>query len=342
MSRILGRWLVPLSVIVGGLCLALPFLITFISSPDDIPARMPPIRTVAVAGGSGTLGSRIIEQLLAAGFTVTALTRASATTTPTFPPGVTVAPVDYSSSASLAAALAGQDAVVSALATAVIGVQKGLVDAAVEAGVRRFVPSEFGIDTRKARGSVIGGILKGKVELVDYLEEISQDNKNFTWTGLSVGLFFDWGLDVGSLGFDLKTRTASIYDSGDEPSQVSNLPFIGRAVAALLSRPDETANQYLRISSFTPSQNEILRIIEEEDGQKWTVKKISTVDAQRLGEEKLQKGDYSAFGDLLKRVQFADGVGNAPLEQASANGLLGLKNEDVRVTVRGWLRDRGA
>lgn len=59
-----------------------------------------------------------------------------------FPAHVTVKKVNYESIASLEAALQGQDALVSAMGFVAIHIQKNLVDAAFNAGVRRrFLPS---------------------------------------------------------------------------------------------------------------------------------------------------------------------------------------------------------
>ena len=82
---------------------------------------------------------------------------------------------------------------VSVVGTGAIGVQKLVVDAAVAAGVRRFVPSEFGVNTRGVRGTAIGGVLAGKIGVVDYLEEVvARGESGLTWTGVATGLFFDW------------------------------------------------------------------------------------------------------------------------------------------------------
>jgi NmrA-like family len=70
--------------------------------------------------------------------------------------------------------------------------QKVAVDAAIAAGVKRFIPSEFGINTRKVRDLSIGKILAGKIGVVDYLQEKAKENEGFTWTGITTGLFFDW------------------------------------------------------------------------------------------------------------------------------------------------------
>jgi hypothetical protein len=108
---------------------------------------------------------------------------------------VAVKKVDYDSTDSLKEAFKGQDAVVSAIATPAVQGQKTIIDAAVAAGVKRFIPSEFGINTRITGGTAIGKILGGKVAVVDYLEEKAKANSHFSWTGISTGLFFDWVSD---------------------------------------------------------------------------------------------------------------------------------------------------
>ncbi len=125
---------------------------------------------------------------------VTALTREGSTAT--FPAGVASKAVDYSSVQSLTAALGGQDAVVSTIATAAIAGQQLLVDAAVAAGVKRIIPSEFGVNTRFLGKEPIGTILQGKIQTLNYIHEKWKQNPSFTWTGISTGLFFDWvGID---------------------------------------------------------------------------------------------------------------------------------------------------
>ncbi|EOO02371.1 putative -like family protein [Phaeoacremonium minimum UCRPA7] len=298
------------------------------------------IKNVAVVGGSGTIGVYIVKELLATGFYVTVLTRDDSKSS--FPAGVTVKKVDYSSLESLKEALAGHDAVVSAIATPAIGTQLTLVDAALASGVKRFIPSEFGINTRTLGDAKIAKILAGKIKTVDYLQEKAKENNSFTWTGLSNGLFFDINLAKGIYGYDPKTKTATIYDSGNEHFQTSNGGLIAQAVASILKHPEVTANKYLSVTSFSPSRNEILKILEEETGTKWTVKHEATADLQRVGEEKLEKGDFSAFRELLLTYLHRDGSGHALKPEDSANELLELPQEDLRATLRKWLADEGA
>lgn len=105
----------------------------------------------------------------------------------------------------------------------------------------------------------------------------------------------------------------------------------------MLKHPEGTANKYLSIASFQPSLNEILQIVEEETGVDWTVERLSTKDLQKTGEEKLSKGDFSAFRELLRVHIHRDGDGHSVPEGELANGLLELPKEDLRESVRKWL-----
>jgi len=297
---------------------------------------MSTIKNVTVVGASGNLGPSIVQALLSSNFTVTAFTRADSKST--FPTGVHVTKVEYADRTSLVTALKGQDAVVSAIATPALLQQKAIIEAAVEAGVKRFIPSEFGINTTKLpAGSGVEKILAGKLEVQNLLNEKVKSNEGFSWTGVSTSLFFDWNLKTGSLGFSIPNKTATVWDSGDEPWTGTNLSTIGQAIASVLSIPDKFANKYIDIASFITTQNEILKIFEEETGEKWTVSKKSTNDSQKTADEKLAKGDRSAFGDYLKVWLFKDGEGKSPKKEALANKELGLKEEDLKALLRATL-----
>ncbi|KQS69149.1 NmrA family NAD(P)-binding protein [Modestobacter sp. Leaf380] len=106
--------------------------------------------TILLAGASGDLGQRVARELLARGAEVRALTRTDSTSTP--PPGTTVVRADYAHAAALQEACTGVDVVVSTLAglrDVVVDAQTQLLDAAVAAGVPRFVPSDYAADFRR-------------------------------------------------------------------------------------------------------------------------------------------------------------------------------------------------
>jgi nucleoside-diphosphate-sugar epimerase len=287
------------------------------------------ITNVAVVGGSGDLGLVVVRELVAAGFKVTGVTRASSSAT--FPDGVAVKRIDYESPGSIREAFLDQHAVVSTIATNAADQQKALVDAAVAAGVRRFVPSEFGIHTRDTRDKPIGRLFGSKLAVVDYLIAKHAENPSFTWTGIATGAFFDWAMKKGLLGIDLANKKAVVVDSGNQKWQASTLAHIGRAVAAVLRRPDETANRYISTASFNVSANEIIAAAEKASGgAKFTITKVDSDAIAKAGDEKLANGDFSGFIDLLMVYNAADNKGLGYLDpKKSANEELGLPWEKV-------------
>lgn len=110
---------------------------------------------------------------------------------------------------------------------------------------------------------------------------------------------------------------------------------MGKTVAGILLKPAETANKPVYIASFTPTQNEILSVLEETTGKKWTVEKISTVDAKTQGFEALGKGDMSGFVGILMASTYGPGNGNDFSKNAVlSNDLLGLPEEDLKTVTK--------
>lgn len=115
---------------------------------------------VTIVGASGDLGSRIAQELLQRNARVRAITR-SGSSAPRLEQlrklGAEVAPVDFDDQTALARTVEGSSVVVSCIAglrEAIIDAQGKLLEAAVRAGVPRFMPSDFSIDfTRLPRGS---------------------------------------------------------------------------------------------------------------------------------------------------------------------------------------------
>lgn len=108
--------------------------------------------TIVVAGATGNLGGRISKSLLEQGAEVKALVRAESDKdkiTALRNQGVSIVRADFNSLSELAKACQGASCIVSALSglrEVVVGMQTLLLDAAVEADVPRFIPSDFSID----------------------------------------------------------------------------------------------------------------------------------------------------------------------------------------------------
>lgn len=296
-------------------------------------------KTVAVVGASGTLGKPLVQGLLDAGFKVTAVTRESSNAV--FPDGIEVRRADQTSVGSLTKAFAGQDVVVMAIATSESGNQTPHIDAAVAAGVKRFIPAEWGFNTRREMTGPIKDMLGGKTKTVDYLIEKVKSHPELTWTGIATSSFFDWALNAGIYGNDTAAKTFNIFDSGNEPVSTSTLPFIAQSVVAVLQRPDQTANRYLEVVENNVTQNQLLALFEEETGAKFSVTHTKIADIAKERDEKIAKGDPGAVIYALWAFLFHDGANTAAKQEALANRELGLKGREVREIVREHLRAKG-
>ncbi|EHK18337.1 uncharacterized protein TRIVIDRAFT_58433 [Trichoderma virens Gv29-8] len=217
---------------------------------------MSSIKNVTIAGATGYLGPAVVKAVKEAGFNVTILLRASNSSEVTFD-GVKIARIDYGSLDSLVDALKGQDAVVSAMNHLYFDEQKALVEASDKAGVKRFLPSEYGLDVSIPAVRAVP-YLRAKGLIQDLLKKSSM-----TYTVLYTGPFLEWGLD--NFFVDYRNAVANVWNGGDISVGISTLADVGRAVVNSLLHSEETENKALYTSSAMTTQNEILSAIQEAD-----------------------------------------------------------------------------
>ncbi|CCF33129.1 hypothetical protein CH063_05381 [Colletotrichum higginsianum] len=250
-----------------------------------------PIKTVALAGANGFLGKVLLQVLLQSGrFQLTVLTRKGSRHE--FPAGVAVKKVDYESVPSLEDALRGQDALVSALAFDAIHIQKNVVDAAFNAGVRRMIPSEYGNDTKNPKLASIP-IYQPKIAIRKYLDEKVAERPSFSYTIIMNVSFLAPGYALDFL-VDVRGKKAHIKDGGDVKFNATTMPHIGQAVIGILTHLDETANRPVKISSVETTQNEIVEIAKAVDPSgEWEMTHSRTEDLERIAHERWNAGDHS-------------------------------------------------
>jgi len=295
------------------------------------------LKNVVVAGGGSTLGPFILSGLHKANFRISVLKRPNSTTT--FPAYVNPIETDFSPS-SLVAAFENQDAVVSILGYDGVPEQIKMIDAAEEAGVKRFIPSEFGWSRDIPMLPELAGRFKPKEEAFKYLVRKCSTGP-MTWSAIASGAFIEWGLlKMPSLGFVLPKQTARIYDSGNEPWTGTTGKAVGTAVANLLLHPEETANRFLKITSFKITQNQLLAALEEVTKSKWEFETIST---QVLKEERPELMKQKRFQEMtlgvIAQQLFEDGAERGITVEVgdSDNELLGVEEEDIVEILKGLI-----
>lgn len=120
---------------------------------------------------------------------ITAFKRPGSSSTFPSAPNLKIVETDYTADA-LESHFKGQDAVISVVGGTGFADQRGIIDAAVTAGVRRFFPSEFGINGQSEVARQLTPFFAVKGEALDYLVEKERDG--LSWTSLIVGPLLDW------------------------------------------------------------------------------------------------------------------------------------------------------
>lgn len=254
-----------------------------------------------------------------------------------FPEGVRIIRADYNDPASLESAMKDQDVVISMIGGELSGDQNRFIDAAVAAGVKRFLPSEFGPNTQDPRVVKFIPILPSKVGTVNYLRS---KESTMDWSSLVTGLWLDWALKGGHLGFDLVTRTATIVDEGKTEFTTSTLDSVGKAIVEILQHANETRNNYVYTSSFHLCQNDLLAVLQKIDGNEWIIKHEASKDIIEEGRSKLAKGDYYGVALLVRALA----LGPVNLGDSRPAGLwnekLNLERLDLEQVVRRIVKEK--
>ena len=149
-------------------------------------------------------------------------------------------------------------------------------------------------------------------------------------------------LPGSAFAFDIKTSSATIWDSGNEPVSGTTLADVGTAIANILKNADATANKVLCISSITTTQNELLKTFESVTGKKWATSTTPTTEILDRGRTRLAaKEFYGAFVDFLIVDLFQEGEKRGVIAQPGegTNKELGLPARSVEEIVRGVLSE---
>ncbi|VUC25780.1 unnamed protein product [Clonostachys rosea] len=299
---------------------------------------MSAIKNVAVTGASGSLGTVIFDHLVSSGkFNITVLRRHGSSSK--FPEGTKVIDVNFDSVDELTAALKGQDALVSSVGTPLLQGQKLLVDAAIAAGVKRVLPSEFGSNLDFANTRKLP-VFAHKVEVQDYLKEKAKTTP-ITYTFVYNSAFLDWGLQHNFLLAHAEGKP-SIFDGGDITFSATTLSSVADAVVGVLSHPEETKNRTVFIEDTKITQNKLLELAKKANPSKtWNPQPAKLDDITAKADARLAQGifDFETFVPYIFRAILDPAYGgNFPKTDNELLGLKGLTDEQVYEVVKKYVQ----
>ncbi|KAF2703332.1 hypothetical protein K504DRAFT_485896 [Pleomassaria siparia CBS 279.74] len=241
---------------------------------------------------------------------------------------------DFSSS-SLESAFAGQDLVITTISGGDYEAQVRIIDAAVAAGVRQFMPHEFGQD------SLCKGVQEriprnaAQFRIIGYLRNVSLTHPNFEWVAVAVGCILDGMLVSGDLGFDIQWQSATVPGTGTELFAATSLERAGTVVGSIVRNWHEVKNQFVYAAGVLVSANEVLTSLEKFTASKWSIGYSDVDDCIREGESRIERGYPDSGLFLMERSVLYDRDLNAvfAFQQKCANGALQLEPETVDAIV---------
>lgn len=211
-----------------------------------------------IVGATGNLGGKIVDALLAKGAKVKAIVRLETDSTKVSTlaqKGVEVHRVDTGNKTEIAKHCVGAHCVVSALAglrETIIDAQKIVLDAAVEAKVKRFIPSDYSSD--------FTNLIPGQNRNLDLRREFHQylDKAPIEATTIFNGAFMD--LLVTDMPLILfKQQRILCWGNPDQPMEFTTTYNIAAftAEAAL----DDSTPRYLRIAGDRLNCNDFVKLL---------------------------------------------------------------------------------
>lgn len=255
------------------------------------------------------------------------------------PHPVKVIEVDYESLESLTSAVKGQDAVICTLAHRGPEIQERLVEAAVAAGVKRFLPGEFGSVINETTSQL--PLFANKVKVEHQLEAYAHDGK-ITYTYVFNGPFLDWGLKMAFV-LNMAQYKPEIYDDGDSLFSATTTETVGKAVVGILTHYEETKNRPVFIQDTLISQNKLLAIAKKlTPGKVWETVPVDTAEMKAHSDANVGKGIFdmnTMYGYLYVANFSKDRVYGAHFQKLD-NELLGIKEktkEEIEAIVKTYL-----
>ncbi|KAL1966264.1 hypothetical protein VTN77DRAFT_4617 [Rasamsonia byssochlamydoides] len=302
---------------------------------------MSTIRNVAWFG-TGKTGLPVLEAVAASGkFNIKLLIReTTADRERKLPPNIQTVYVDFARPSTLVDALRKQDAVVVFTnfgpGSGLDKLQLPLIGAAIEAGVKLFVPSEWAPDTaggNAATPSHIGpatvpphGVLGAKRAVHNYLFARAAEGA-ISFTLLYPGVVLQSALKVGMLQLDFNQKLALLPDGGIHPFSTTSIRTLCAAVIGLLSKYPKTRNRLLYVADGVTTVRELVTVVERVTQEKWTRKAFSIAESKERAEARIREGIYGReeFMSVLQLPFF----GGLTVWKKLDNSLLGISDEQL-------------
>jgi nucleoside-diphosphate-sugar epimerase len=303
---------------------------------------MSSFQNILLLGPSGSIGSLILRALdEEPDFNLTLLKRASSKAElPSHLKTIKIA--DTFPTDDLISAFRGQDVIINCITYPADVDQYRLVDAATAAGVKRYIPSEYGLNNARPEPQALSSVFREKGEVQAYLRSKANEGA-IEWMSISCGMWLRWSMAHEFLGMHVGEKKFVLWDDGEGMFSCTTEENTAAGLIRALKSPEDTKNRTVYLSDFAISQNQLLESIERIQGVKYATESIDSHAYVAEKQAAVAAGDRYAVYSLIE-TGFVTGRYGGHLEKEGEimNGKLGLPKKSLDEVVEAGLKSFGA
>lgn len=208
------------------------------------------------------------------------------------------------------------------------GTQRKLASAAIEAGVARYVPWQFGVDYDRILPGSGGGIFDEQIAVRALLRAQQRTGWLIVSTGMFTSFLFEPAFDV----VNLEQKTVNALGSWDTAVTVTTPEDIGRLTADILLRQPVATGKIHFTAGETINYGRLADVVEQALG--------TPVKRTEWSVENLKQTLAGQSDDVMRkyRLAFAEEAGVAWDMASTYNARQGIPTDDVAA----WLRSHQA
>ncbi|KAJ1772444.1 hypothetical protein IW140_001815 [Coemansia sp. RSA 1813] len=151
------------------------------------------------------------------------------------------------------------DIIVSAVGVAGVPDQIPMIDGALLAGAKWFIPSEYGVVYYPSVWMPFASPLAAKSLVHDHLFTAAK-SKGLAHTIVYTGLALDY-LDPRSIGLRLAKRTATLVGRGGTPVTFTSVHDVVHLIVDIVKRPLEMQNRTVRYAGSTAKMRDLIKVV---------------------------------------------------------------------------------
>jgi hypothetical protein len=149
-----------------------------------------------------------------------------------------------------------------------------MIDAAISAGVKLFIPAEYTVNSRDPLAQA-----QPMMALVVAIQKyLSTKDDQISWFVINCGALMEFALDHPVI-FDIGKRSAILWDGGEGAISLSNIPLLAKAVSAVLKQPERVVDHRLKVHGGIITQNRAVEIAKQASALEWIAEQADSQTA---------------------------------------------------------------